>query len=125
MKIFESLWYYPVHEMTVSSPSNEMTISLLIYLDLVPSRLEVAELEEERPQDTSKDQWRGKREDSDELRYHPRRQRAQCDGCRRRRDHGRRVDSDSMIQLRSSDVPFAGHGRSVGDNRQETSELLT
>jgi hypothetical protein len=42
----------PVHEMTVFSPSNEMTISLLIYPDRAPSRWEVAELEKEPPQDT-------------------------------------------------------------------------
>jgi hypothetical protein len=41
-----------VHEMTVFSPSNEMTISLLIYPDRAPSRWEVAELEEEPLQDT-------------------------------------------------------------------------
>lgn len=42
----------PVHEMTVFSPSNEMTISLLIYPDKAPSRWEVAELEEEPTEDT-------------------------------------------------------------------------
>lgn len=42
----------PVHEMTVFLPSNEMTISLLIYPDRAPSRWDVAELEEEPPQDT-------------------------------------------------------------------------
>lgn len=42
----------PVHEMTVSSPSNEMTISLLIYPDRAPSRWELTELEDEPPQDT-------------------------------------------------------------------------
>lgn len=42
----------PVHEMTVFSPTNEMTISLLSYPDRAPSRWEVAELEEEPPQDT-------------------------------------------------------------------------
>lgn len=42
----------PVHEMTVFSPRNEMTISLLIYPDRAPSRWEVAELEEEPLQDT-------------------------------------------------------------------------
>jgi len=42
----------PVHEMTVFSPSNEMTISLLIYPDRAPSRWEVAELEEQPTEDT-------------------------------------------------------------------------
>jgi len=42
----------PVHEMTVFSPSNEMTISLLIYPDRAPSRWEAAELEEEPTEDT-------------------------------------------------------------------------
>ena len=42
----------PVREMTVFSPSNEMTISLLIYPDKAPSRWEVAELEEEPTDDT-------------------------------------------------------------------------
>ena len=41
-----------MHEMTVFSPSNEMTISLLIYPNRAPSRWELAELEEEQPQDT-------------------------------------------------------------------------
>ncbi|WP_281826139.1 ImmA/IrrE family metallo-endopeptidase [Jannaschia rubra] len=41
----------PVYEMTVFSPSNEMTISLLIYPDRAPSRWELAELEEEPAQD--------------------------------------------------------------------------
>lgn len=38
--------------MTVFSPSNEMTISLLIYPDRAPSRWEAAELEEEPTEDT-------------------------------------------------------------------------
>lgn len=42
----------PVHEMTVFSPSNEMTISLLLYPDRAPSRWEVAELDEEPTEDT-------------------------------------------------------------------------
>lgn len=42
----------PVHEMTVFSPSNEMTISLLLYPDRGPSRWEMAELEEEPTIDT-------------------------------------------------------------------------
>ena len=37
----------PVHEMTVFSPSNEMTISLLLYPDRAPSRWEMAQLDEE------------------------------------------------------------------------------
>lgn len=41
-----------VHEMTVFSPSNEMTISLLIYPDRAASRWEAAELEEEPTEDT-------------------------------------------------------------------------
>ena len=36
-----------VREMTVFSPTNEMTISLLIYPDRAPSRWELAELEED------------------------------------------------------------------------------
>ncbi|MDN2584149.1 ImmA/IrrE family metallo-endopeptidase [Aquibium sp. ELW1220] len=42
----------PVREMTVFSPTNEMTISLLIYPDRAPSRSELAELEEEPTPDT-------------------------------------------------------------------------
>lgn len=42
----------PVHEMTVFSPGNEMTISLLLYPDRTPSRWEMAELEEEPIPDT-------------------------------------------------------------------------
>lgn len=42
----------PVHEMTVFSPGNEMTISLLLYPDRAPSRWEMAELEEEPTPDT-------------------------------------------------------------------------
>lgn len=42
----------PVHEMTVFSPGNEMTISLVLYPDRVPSSWEMAELEEEPTQDT-------------------------------------------------------------------------
>lgn len=42
----------PVHEMTVFSPSNEMTISLLLYPDRAPSRWEMADLEEEPTLDT-------------------------------------------------------------------------
>lgn len=42
----------PVHEMTVFSPSNEMTISLLLYPDRAPSRWEVAALEEQPTEDT-------------------------------------------------------------------------
>jgi hypothetical protein len=42
----------PVHEMTVFSPSKEMTISLLLYPDRAPSRWEAAELEEEPTEDT-------------------------------------------------------------------------
>ena len=38
--------------MTVFSPSNEMTISLLIYPDRAPSRWEITELDEEPPLDT-------------------------------------------------------------------------
>lgn len=41
-----------VHEMTVFSPGNEMTISLLLYPDRAPSRWEMAELEEEPTLDT-------------------------------------------------------------------------
>lgn len=41
-----------VHEMTVFSLSNEMTISLLTYPDRAPSRWEAAELEEEPTEDT-------------------------------------------------------------------------
>jgi hypothetical protein len=37
----------PVHEMTVFSPSNEMTISLLVYPDASPSFRDMAALEEE------------------------------------------------------------------------------
>ena len=37
----------PVREMTVFSPGNEMSISLLLYPDHAPSRWEMAELEEE------------------------------------------------------------------------------
>ena len=46
--------------MTVFSPSNEMTISLLIYPDRAPSRWEVAELEEEPTQDTFEKFMEGK-----------------------------------------------------------------
>ncbi len=42
----------PVHEMTVFSPGNEMTISLLLYPDRAPSRWEMTELEEEPTLDT-------------------------------------------------------------------------
>ena len=42
----------PVHEMTVFSPGNEMSISLLLYPDSAPSRWEMAELEEEPTLDT-------------------------------------------------------------------------
>lgn len=42
----------PVREMTVFSPSNEMTISLLLYPDRAPSRWEMADLEEEQTLDT-------------------------------------------------------------------------
>lgn len=42
----------PVHEMTVFSPGNEMTISLLLYPDRAPSRREMAELEDEPTLDT-------------------------------------------------------------------------
>lgn len=42
----------PVHEMTVFSPSNEMTISLLLYPDRAPSAWEMAALEEEAVPDT-------------------------------------------------------------------------
>lgn len=42
----------PVREMTVFSPSNEMTISLLIYPDRAPSRWEMAGLEDEPTPDT-------------------------------------------------------------------------
>ena len=42
----------PVREMTVFSPGNEMTISLLLYPDRAPSRWEMAELEEEPTIDT-------------------------------------------------------------------------
>ena len=42
----------PVREMTVFSPSNEMTISLLLYPDRAPSRWEMAELEDESTLDT-------------------------------------------------------------------------
>ena len=42
----------PVHEMTVFSPGNEMSISLLLYPDRAPSRWEMAELEEEPTLDT-------------------------------------------------------------------------
>lgn len=42
----------PVREMTVFSPTNEMTISLLLYPDRAPSRSELAELEEEPTPDT-------------------------------------------------------------------------
>ena len=38
--------------MTVLSPNNEMTTSLLIYPDRALSRWEFAELQEEQPQDT-------------------------------------------------------------------------
>jgi len=41
-----------VREMTVFSPGNEMTISLLLYPDRAPSRWEMAELEEEPTTDT-------------------------------------------------------------------------
>jgi hypothetical protein len=41
-----------VHEMTVFSPSNEMTISLLIYPDRAPTPWEMAALEEEAVPDT-------------------------------------------------------------------------
>ena len=37
----------PVREMTVFSPGNEMSISLLLYPDRAPSRWEIAQLEEE------------------------------------------------------------------------------
>lgn len=42
----------PVREMTVFSPGNEMSISLLLYPDHAPSRWEMAELEEEPTLDT-------------------------------------------------------------------------
>jgi len=42
----------PVHEMTVFSPGNEMSISLLLYPDRAPSRWEMADLEEEPTLDT-------------------------------------------------------------------------
>jgi hypothetical protein len=42
----------PVREMTVFSPGNEMSISLLLYPDQAPSRWEMAELEEEATVDT-------------------------------------------------------------------------
>lgn len=42
----------PVHEMTVFSPSNEMTISLLLYPDRAPTAAEMASLEEEAVSDT-------------------------------------------------------------------------
>jgi hypothetical protein len=42
----------PVREMTVLSPGNEMSISLLLYPDHAPSRWEMAELEEEPTLDT-------------------------------------------------------------------------
>ena len=42
----------PVREMTVFSPNNEMTISLLLYPDQAPSRWEMSELEEEPTLDT-------------------------------------------------------------------------
>lgn len=42
----------PVREMTVFSPGNEMSISLLLYPDSAPSRWEMAELEEEPTLDT-------------------------------------------------------------------------
>ena len=42
----------PVREMTVFSPGNEMSISLLLYPDQAPSRWEMAELEEEDAVDT-------------------------------------------------------------------------
>jgi hypothetical protein len=42
----------PVREMTVFSPGNEMSISLLLYPDRGPSRWEMAELEEEPELDT-------------------------------------------------------------------------
>lgn len=42
----------PVREMTVFSPGNEMSISLLFYPDRAPSRWEMAELEEEPTLDT-------------------------------------------------------------------------
>ena len=42
----------PVREMTVFSPGNEMSISLLLYPDRAPSRWEMAELEEEPTLDT-------------------------------------------------------------------------
>jgi hypothetical protein len=46
--------------MTVFSPSNEMTISSLIYPDCAPSRWEVTELEEEPSQDTFEKFMQGK-----------------------------------------------------------------
>ena len=42
----------PVREMTVFSPGNEMSISLLLYPDRAPSQREMAELEEEPTLDT-------------------------------------------------------------------------
>ena len=42
----------PVREMTVFSPGNEMSISLLLYPDRAPSRWDMAELEEEQTIDT-------------------------------------------------------------------------
>ena len=42
----------PVREMTVFSPGNEMSISLLLYPDQAPSHWEMAELEEEATVDT-------------------------------------------------------------------------
>ena len=42
----------PVHEMTVFSPGNEMSISLLLYPDRAPSRWEMADLEEDPTLDT-------------------------------------------------------------------------
>lgn len=41
-----------MREMTVFSPGNEMSISLLLYPDRGPSRWEMAELEEEPELDT-------------------------------------------------------------------------
>lgn len=42
----------PVHEITVLSPNNEMSASLLIYPDRALSLWVFAELQEEQPQDT-------------------------------------------------------------------------
>ncbi len=46
------LGHEPVREMTVFSPGNEMSISLLLYPDQAPSRWETVELEEEPTQNS-------------------------------------------------------------------------